>query len=385
LFPVLAVASLSKMIPLGGDIQATFSADAQGFALLLSILALPPALFAALGGAVVDRIGQRRSLMVSAGIGVVADIAYLVAPSLGVFQIVRLLEGLVMMGVFTAGPALLMATTSGQRRVSAMTLWATYSPTGFSLGLVLGAAFAGTPWWRWTFLAHAALFAAVGLMALGLPRAEAESGPVRRWTESIAQLFAAYRRPQLLRLALAFGLIVCIGLGVSVVTPARLAAAKGVSLGAASTLLAVANFSMLLGALLTAVWLRRGGRAGLLFAALALSGSLAAGVLFAPFAGFPAMMTALCLWLLVNGAASAFVLAVLPAVLASPAEGAAAAGLFSQVSSVVTLVTPPLWLGLNAGGWPAFVGGICAAWGLSFLLLPSSAIRFAAIRSATAR
>jgi len=377
LFPVLAVASLSKMIPLAGDLQTGLGAGPHAFALLLSLMALPPAVFAAVGGAVVDRIGRRRTLILSAALGAAADGLYLIAPSLMAFQAIRLGEGLVMMGVFTAGPALLMASTAGPRRVSAMTLWATYSPVGFSLGLVLGAAFAGSEHWRWAFLAHGALFAAVGLIALGLPDVDAVPGPRRGLREGIGQLFAAYRRAPLVRLALAFGLVICISLGVSVTLPAWLAGTYRLSLAGASNLLAAANFSMLLGALATNGWLRRGGRAGLLFAGLGAAGSLAALVLFAPGAGVAAAMAALCVWLAATGAATAFALAVLPAVLATPAEGAAAAGLFSQVSSVVTLVTPPIWLAVMAGaGAGVLLAAIVAAWALAFVLLPREAARF---------
>ena len=48
------------------------------------------------------------------------------------FHGVRLFEGLVMVGVYSAAPALIMATTSTERRGRAMALWSTYTPVGVS-------------------------------------------------------------------------------------------------------------------------------------------------------------------------------------------------------------------------------------------------------------
>ena len=383
-FGVLGVACLSKMLPLAMDVQAATGATPAQFAVLLSLLALPAAILAAVGGAVVDRVGARRVLIVSALIGVATDVGYWFAPSLHLFQAIRLCEGLTMVGVFTAGPALLMATTEGRRRVSAMTLWSTYTPTGFSLGLVLAAGFAGSAAWRRTFVLHGALFALAAVLALWLP----EPAPGARAAPAglasrVRDLLAIYAQFGPVRLALSFGVIICLGLGVSVVMPGYLSQTYGLSVGGASDLLAVANFAMIGGAFLTSAWLGAGRKPSLLFIGLGVVGSLAGAALFMKGVPMAGGVAALCVWLFASGAATAFALAVLPGVLADPTKGAAASGLFSQVSSVVTLLTPPFWLGVFAhGGSAAFVGVIVVGWVLSFLLLPAAATRTAPARVA---
>src|ERR1700683_2280980 len=136
-FGVVGVAALAKVIPLRIEFEQIVGATPAEYAWLIALLGVPAALLAAV---------------------------------IGAFQAVRLVEGLALVGIFTAGPALLMATTAGQRRIAAMTFWSTYTPTGFSLGLLLGGLFAGTPSWRLTFVCHGALMVFVALMALGLPR-----------------------------------------------------------------------------------------------------------------------------------------------------------------------------------------------------------------------
>lgn len=379
LYGVLGVACLSKMLPLAGDLQRALGASPAQFALLLSMLALPAAVLATVAGALVDRVGPRLVLILSALIGSGVDAGYWFAPSLGAFQVLRLFEGLTMVGIFTAAPALLMATTADRRRVSAMTLWSTYTPTGFSLGLVIAAGFAGGPGWRWTFVLHGGLFLAAAALGLALPRAEPRAANAARKGVGarVAELLGAYAQSGPVRLALAFGLVICLGLGVSTVMPSFLSQVHGLSIGAASNLLAAANFSMILGAFLTSFWLGSGRSAHLFYIGLGVVGSIAGVVLFAPGAPFAVVLAALCVWLMVSGAATSFALAVLPGVIDDPRRGAAAAGLFSQISSVVTLVTPPIWLGVfGHGGWGPFVGLIFGGWILSFLFLPKAATRF---------
>ncbi len=381
LFGVLGVSTLSKMIPLVGDLEHALGASPAQYAFLLSLLALAPAVLGAAGGAVIDRVGPRKALIASGVVGAAADVLYGFAPTVFAFQAIRVFEGLIMLGIFTSGPALLMATTSGRRRVSAMTLWSTYTPTGFSLGLVLAGAFAGTAAWRWTFAVHGLLFASAAVLALWLPKlAPAEAaGPRPSVAVRFAELFSTYLQLGPLRLALAFGAVISLGLGVSTVMPSYLARAHGLSIGAASELLAAANFSMIGGAFLTSAWLGAGRRPKILYLGLAVVGSLAGAVLLEPATPFALEIGALCIWLLVTGAGTAFALAVLPAVVSDPRKGAAAAGLFSQISSVVTLLTPPFWLAVFGGeGWAAFVGLIVAGWTLSLLLLPPGVERAAA-------
>ena len=81
LYGVLAVASLSKVIPLAADIQGALHASPQAFGLYVALMMVPAALFAAIAGGVIDKLGARRALVFSALCGLVVNLMYLPAQS----------------------------------------------------------------------------------------------------------------------------------------------------------------------------------------------------------------------------------------------------------------------------------------------------------------
>jgi hypothetical protein len=88
----------------------------------------------------------------------------------------------------------------------------------------------------------------------------------------------------------------------------------------------------------------------------------------------PLRLLAMFAWMLVQGAAIAAVTAALPHVVANPMQGAAAAGLLSQLAALVTFVTPLLWQPfLHRGQWPGFVGLVFVASLAACLLFPRRA------------
>lgn len=372
LYGVLGVASLSKFIPLRGDLEQALHTGPQAFALLVALLMLPPALLASVGGSLIDRVGARRTLLFSAVVGVLANIGYALATSTAQYQAVRLVEGIGLIGVFTAAPGLIMATTSGARRMRAMAFWATYTPVGFSLGLAIAGLFATTPHWRGSFVLHGVLFLVAAFLGLLLPSvAPTAAVSTKGASAKLLDLFSAYRQAGPLRLACAFGLIVSVGFGTNTVFPAYFVAAHGWPVGAVSTLLASANLAMIAGSLLAGAVLARGMPARSLFGVLATVGVATHCLTFLP--GLPSGLhiAALCLWLAVMGGGTATVLSQLPLVVADPGQGAAAAGLLSQVSALTTFITPPLWLALSLNGhWMAYTAVALGCWLGGLLLLP---------------
>lgn len=368
LYGVLASASLSKVIPLQADFHAHLGASPAQFALLISLLSIPPALFATLGGSLADRFGARSTLIVAAAAGTAANLLYLQAGSMLQFELLRVFEGCVLIGVYSAAPALIMATTSDLRRGKAMAFWSTYTPVGISAGLLLSGAFAGSEHWRGGYLLHAGLFAllaGLGLLLPAVPRRQLVPG------SRPASLLDTYRQVGPLRIALTFGALVVMGFGTSTVFPSWYAGQHGVSIGAASSILAGANLLMIVGGILTAVLLGRGLAPLRIFWGLAVVGLLACVGLFTPGTAAVLCLASLGVWLLTSGAATAVVTSSLPRVLSDPSQGAAAAGLLSQVAALTTFVTPQLWLPLLAAGlWQGFVGIAILSWGAALLLLP---------------
>lgn len=368
LFGVLASASLTKVIPLQQDLADHIGMTVAQYTLLLSLLSVPAALTATVVGGVIDRIGSRTALICAAAAGALANLLFLLIATPRGFHGVRLFEGLVMVGVYSAAPALIMATTSNERRGRAMALWSTYTPVGVSLGLLLSSYFAGTPQWRGGYLVHGALFAMLVVVGWLLPR------PPGRPIGSDAPrpgLLAAMTEPGPLRVALVFGTLVLVGFGVNTVFPGWYARQENVSLGEASGVLAGLNLVMIVGGVVTAAMLARGVRHALLFRILVVVGLLAAIVMFQPDMPRMPRIAGLVAWLLVAGACIAVVTAMLPRVVANPLQGAAAAGLLSQVAALTTFLTPYVWMPILASGrWPLFLVVIAAAGAAGILLFP---------------
>jgi len=367
LFGVLGSASLSKIIPLQQDYALHVGATATQFALLISLLTIPPAIFAAVGGTLIDRVGAHRTLITAALAGAAINGAYLLADGLAAFRVIRVLEGFVLVGAYSAAPALIIATAAPARRAPAMAFWSTYTPVGVSLGLLLSSLFAGEAFWRGSYLVHGALFLVLAVAGLWLPRPA--RAPAAR--ASARSLLAAYTEPGPLRVALTFAALVIMGFGVNTVFPSWYSQTHGVSLAQASGLLAGANLTMILGSLAVGALLARGIAPLRLFAGLAVLSTGAAGLLFSPGRDQPALFAALLLWLVLSGASMAVVTAALPRVVASPMQAAGAAGLLSQMAALATFVTPPLWLPMLARGQSgAFVVIVALAWLAALLLLP---------------
>jgi MFS family permease len=368
LYGVATSASLSKIIPLQGDFAAQMGVTPAGFSLLLSLLTIPPALLAAAAGSIIDRIGSRTALIAAAAVGVIANLAYLFAESLAAFQFIRVFEGFIMVGAYSGAPALIMATAPPERRGRAMAFWSTYTPVGISLGLLLSAGFAGTAQWRGGYAIHLVLFAALLVAGFTLPRpppVPLVAGAPR------ARLLAAWTQPGPLRLSLTFGMLVMMGFGLNIVFPAWYAAQHGASMGEASSLLALGNLVMIPGGLLAGTLLARGRRDYPLLLVLMIAAALISLPLLMPGESRVLRLLALAAWQFESGAAIAVVVAGLPRVVADARQGAAAAGLLSQVSALITFVTPLVWAPILASGqWPWFVLVVATSAALALLLFP---------------
>ena len=373
---VLASASLSKIIPLRADLAGHMGTNAAQFSLLISLMTVLPALCAAAAGSFIDRIGARSALTAAAAVGVLVNAVYLLAPNLHAFMAIRVVEGLVVVGIYSAAPALIMATASAARRGHAMAVWSTYTPVGMSLGLVLSAHFAGTDNWRGGYLVHLFLFGLL-VMACGWlpasPRAEQSTQPRPR-------LLAALTQAGPVRLSLTFSALIMMGFGLSTVFPEWFARQHGVSVGIASNILATANLAMIPGGLICGWVLARGRRDSTVLAVLMLLVLAVSLPLFMPGHSQILRVPALVIWLLAQGAAIAVITSALPRVVASPTQGAAAAGLLSQIAAITTFVTPLIWRPILVNGqWLWFIAVVALSSLLAFLVFPRASRRSQAI------
>ena len=265
LYGVVSAASLTKAIPLQAHLSSLPGASPALFGLFISLMAILPAIFGTVSGALIDRLGARPALMIAALIGALVNGLYLIAPSFLAFQVIRVVEGSIPLLVYAAAPALMIATSAPERRSGAMALWSSYTPVGTSLGLLIAAAFAAGAQWRFAYLAHGAIFVLLALLGLALPRTVVTRATAAGPRRSILALLKSPEGLAPLRLASAFGVLILLGLGVSVVMPPYLARHFAISIGAASSIMAVTNIVMILGSTLSGVFLTRGVSAANLF------------------------------------------------------------------------------------------------------------------------
>jgi MFS family permease len=369
LYGVLASASLNKIIPLLGDISTHLGASPVQLGLLISLMTIPPAVLGAAAGSVIDRIGARSALIAAALIGVVANIAYLQATTLHAFMAIRVFEGLLVVGIYSAAPALIMATTSDGRRGRAMAVWSTYTPVGMSLGMVLSAHFTGTTNWRGGYLIHLILFGTLALAGWLLPRSPVV---MRDATAPRPGLLSVLVQPGPLRLSLTFSALLMMGFGMSTVFPDWFALQHQVPVGTAARIMALANLTMIPGGLMAGWFLARVRRDIAVLAVLMLLAAAVSLPLFMPGLGGPLRIGAMVAWLATQGAAIAVVTSGLARVVANPLQGAAAAGLLSQVAALTTFVTPLIWRPiLHGGNWMLFVAVVVVSCVAALLLFPT--------------
>ncbi len=383
LFGVCGASTVSKIIPLTGDIGGHFGLAAANFGWLVALIAVPAALFAIPSGIVVDRIGAKLVLQLAALLGIAANLVYYFSPSLQFIQVARVMEGLAIVHIYTAGPAMLMVSTEGDKRTRAMTLWSTYAPVGTATGLMLGGMFAESEGWRTTFLVHGTLYAVASLLGLLQPKVVTSMpGQAASLNERVGELGKAFLRPMLLLLSLAFFLIISMGLGANVTFPGYLAMVHQISAQASSSMVATTTLAMIIGSLGVGYFLTNGIRPPVLYTGLAILGFVAGVLCFYPGLSIPMRYVSLIGWFVLTGAALATIMAMLPMV-SEPSRRGSAAALTNFAGAAATFVNPPLWLGISSSGhWTPFIGLLAIGWTGSVLLLWSSAILLARSKKA---
>jgi predicted MFS family arabinose efflux permease len=363
LYGVLGASSVSKFIPLREDLALHMGASAAEFGWTISLVGLPAVLLALPSGLMVDRFGPRRVLNACIALSVLGNVILYFAPSLLIMQIARVFEGMASVHMYTAVPTFLMATTTGPRRITAMTLWSTYMPIGSAVGLWVASLLAGSDAWRNIFLLHAGLGVLVFLVNLSQPSMPSNLGAkVMALGERIKDLGQAVSRGVLLLLALAFFMVISLGFGANTTLPSYLARVLPADIAVVSGWIALATLLMVPGSLSVGALLTRGMKPAVLFTIITALGLLAGLTAFRQELDLNLRAAAVALWFLVSGAGVAATMALLPQV-AEPQRRSAAAALLNQAGALATLVNPPLWLPLAAaGGWHDFAHLMLAAW-----------------------
>ncbi|EIZ77876.1 hypothetical protein WSK_3547 [Novosphingobium sp. Rr 2-17] len=365
-----SMALVGILSPLATRITQGLGVPAASIGLTIALFSLPAAIVATIGGGIVDRLGPRRVLLLTSPVFVLADAVLWMAHDLWLFNLGVLLSGIGYLGILNGGAAMLIGALDGSARTKAMTLWSTYAPTGFALGLLTAAPFTGGDKWRWAIAMHGAFMAVCAISAFALPHVAllASKGVTAR--EKLASLFAGLRHPQVLMLGIAMAMPSMISYGTSLAAPTYLAKVHGVSLAASASIVAIAKVAaVLLGGTVTGALLIRDFPPRRLLAIVVVIGIAAQTALFLPSSPLVLAIAGLMAWLFTYGAATGVCMATMPALSGKGLGGGSVAGLVNQFVSIASFLTPTIYFWLN--DWTGYVVVAVAALLVCLAALPT--------------
>ncbi|TCM41505.1 MFS transporter [Novosphingobium sp. ST904] len=349
-----SMALVGILSPLALRITASLHAPASAIGLTIALFSLPAAIVATIGGGVVDRLGPRLVLLLTSPVFVLADAIVWLAHDIWLLNFGVLLAGIGYLGILNGGAAMLIGALEGTARTRAMTLWSTYAPTGFSLGLLIAAPFTAGEAWRWAILLHGAFMALCAAGSFALPHVALIRARGASAREKLASLFAGLRHPAILMLGLAMAMPAMISYGTSLAAATYIAKVHGVSLAASASIVAVAKIAaVLLGGTVTGALLTRDFPPRRLLAIVVVIGILAQTALFLPTSPLVLAIAGLMAWLFTYGAATGVCMATMPALSTKDIGGGSVAGLVNQFVSIASFLTPTIYFSLTH--WTAYV------------------------------
>ena len=361
---VLSMATIGVIVPSMMRYCADLHASPEELGFALAMFSLPSATLGMFGG-LVDRFGYCRTIIISGCMAALADILIYASDSLLALDLGLLLTGLAFTGTSIACPAYLMNTLEGADRARSVSLWSTYGPTGYAIGLLLSAPFAAGPSWRAPLLIAALGLAVLTVVAFFIiPHDGAPADDeLPSWQSQARDVIGMAGNRDFMRLAFALGVPTAISYGTGIAAPSYISATYGVSIGSSSALVAIAKIAaMVLGGLAIGQMIARDMSIHRLFGVTALLGIFAQIMLFAPLAGVSFAFAALIIWLFAVSGISATSMMLLPVISPDPTKRALAAGLIGQVMSLLCFIAPPLYLSLH--WWGSFI--VIAVIGLLF-------------------
>lgn len=217
-FAVIIAACHGKTILLVADIANAFSVSPSRASWVVSAVAVVAALASPLVNWIVARVGERRAIVF--GLLLAAACSYLASRTEDFTTLItlRVIEGAGYISVVLAALTLLVHTTEGRRRTTALAFWSVASPLGGAIAIFAVAPYVGGQHgeWRNAFSGHALVLL---VLLLATPLLPSVNLATRSERHSLRQTFRLYADPSVLRLALAVGAPLTVALGLVTITP----------------------------------------------------------------------------------------------------------------------------------------------------------------------
>lgn len=370
---LFSMATIGAIAPLVGKLAAAANVSTVQVGFAIALYSVPSALLSGVIGPLSDKWGAIRILAGSSLLAAAATFFLYQATSLSELRLGLLGAGLGFCGVVVSAPALIIERVDGVSRGWWLSLWSTYGPAGFAIGLLLTAPFAEGPYWRSGLLIDSVLLAAGAAVAMRVPGSVCRpGGHADASRRTFGAMLALTRDARIIRLALAIALPTGISYGTSLLMPSYLANAYGVAIATTSGVVALAKLIIVMaGGLISGWFLARRISAKPLFLALALAGFIAQLILYFPGSGFLPAVAALAIWLFSYAAMCGIAMALLPSLLDDEAMSGTASGLVSQVISCMSFLGSVVYF--SGASWLVFVAIAAAGLTLAYAVLPGRA------------
>lgn len=367
IYGTVATSLVTQAVPVIVDIERHFGIPHSTAGWVISIPSAITALFAMFGGWLIDRVGDKRVIFIGSLCALFGNLGVFFADNLVMLFGSRLLEGIGYLSLTVGTVTLIMRTTSGARRATAMGLWTAHTAAGIGLTLSLVAPLAHNgELWRWAFGGHAVLMA---LLVLAVPLLPGKIG--NETARKLSDIWVVVRSPRPYRVALASAASAFIQTGIMAALTVYLTKTFSVSVGTAAGVGTLGEVFVILscfavGHLLRAGWSPRS--IALLGGAVTLGGGIA---FYLPSASFTEAAVALCVFSAGIGLVNALIWTQVPLAAPSTATMGATSGLVAQFTYLGVLLGPPaIFSSFHGDGWATRIGLVVAAGVLQLAMLP---------------
>jgi MFS family permease len=368
---VLSMMTIGVIVPFIDTLEGVLATNRAQIGLAIALFSVPAAILATMGGALIDRYGVRRCMLIAAAVAALGSSLASQAHCVPTLDAGMLVAGFGFGTMCVASPCLIMLTLTGGARIRAMSFASTFAPTGYAAGLLLAVPFTGSGNWRAALLLHAALFAICFVaLLLFVPLIQSSVGTRESLRQSLGRMLGIFREPRAIRLGIAVALPNAVSYGTSLAAPSYLARVHHLSIATSSASVAIAKLAaMIIGGLSMGYLLSRAVRPSLLFTVMAAIGVLAQIVLFLPDSGMALATMGLVLWLFSFGGMAGGAMTLLPSVAGDPSRSGSASGLVNQFISLASFAAPSTWLALQNGVHYVLLAMVCLL--ISCIALPA--------------
>ncbi len=359
---VLAAAQLGKFAALATVIHRDLSLSLVATGWLVSLIETGGATLGLVAGLLIGRLGSRRALLSGLCLLTVAGLAQGLSPSALTLFAARIVESAGYLTIVIAAPSLIGSIAPPKDQAAALTLWSTFVPAGFALGMTLSGAGLLVNGWHGVLLGWGVMAGAVWLACLRTPLPEIRT-PGRFAIPGLAAW----------GLSIGFGFYAAIFTGIIALLPAYLVEVTHLSPSAAATVTGIASATTLGGAVVAGLVLKR-GHVSWRWAAMTAGLLIPAALSFLVFNGGTALKTGgvAIMMIAISGVPSSIVFARLPYMFGrngQPPNMAAVNGVLTQFGAGGSLIGAPL-LAFIVGhaGWGTVAIAILAGLSASLVL-----------------